>query len=34
MDEERRREQQEGVPMGPGGLDPFEVLESLPQTMR
>lgn len=32
MDAERR--ESEGVPMGPGGLDPFEVLESLPQSMR
>ena len=32
MDTERR--ENEGVPMGPGGLDPFEVLESLPQSMR
>ena len=34
MDAERRQEQREGVPVGPGGLDPFEVLESLPAPMR
>lgn len=32
MDAERRKEQ--GVELGPGGLDPFEVLEELPQSMR
>ena len=32
MDADRR--EMENVPLGPGGLDPYEVLESLPQIMR
>jgi len=34
MDAERREAAVEAAPLGPGGLDPFEVLESLPDSMR
>eukprot|EP00602_Paraphysomonas_sp_CaronLab_P003364 CAMPEP_0185021224 /NCGR_PEP_ID=MMETSP1103-20130426/3905_1 /TAXON_ID=36769 /ORGANISM="Paraphysomonas bandaiensis, Strain Caron Lab Isolate" /LENGTH=451 /DNA_ID=CAMNT_0027552621 /DNA_START=63 /DNA_END=1421 /DNA_ORIENTATION=- len=35
MDAERRREQGDGeVPLGPGGLNPYEVLEQLPAILR
>eukprot|EP01034_Spumella_vulgaris_P021344 gene21343-27374_t len=36
MDADRRDEQREAgeAPLGPGGLDPYEVLENLPQVLR
>ncbi len=34
MDREREREMAEEVPLGPGGLNPVEVLNSLPAPLR
>jgi cell division cycle protein 37 len=34
MDKEDRASRVQEVPLGPGGLDPFEVLESLPQELQ
>jgi cell division cycle protein 37 len=34
MDKEREEEMRESVPLGPGGLNPYEVLESLPEELR
>ncbi len=34
MDAERREDAGEAAPLGPGGLDPYEVLDSLPDVMR
>lgn len=34
MDTERQMEEEEAAPLGPGGLNPFAVLRSLPQTLQ
>mgnify|MGYP003385495688 CR=1 FL=1 len=34
MDNERSEEMREGVPLGPGGLNPYDVLEQLPEDLR
>lgn len=34
MDKEREEEMRENVPLGPGGLNPYDVLEQLPDNLR